>query len=211
MKTLTKEHQACVAVQDAPDVYSLGIGSDGWRALAPRVFVSDNYFDLAGMSQREKTLFFEAATVQEMFNPEHTGGVAGDDVVVYDIMTSEPMTDAELLSFAAAGNFASSNAGLGYQETIYGRIRHYIIDLDTAAWGSFILASDNQIGSLESTASDRIYTYRILNITGGTSATQINLYYARYIIRADAREEPDFQYLMRLRRSFELAQNHDED
>ncbi|NIQ90333.1 MAG: hypothetical protein GWN93_15420, partial [Deltaproteobacteria bacterium] len=69
----------------------------------------------------------------------------------------------------------------------------------------------NQIGSLESTASDRIYTYRILNITGGTAAAQINLYYARYIIRVQAKEEPDFQYLMRLRRSFELAQNHDED
>jgi hypothetical protein len=199
MKTLTKEHLLLAAVQDAPDIYSVGPGSIGWRSLAPRVFVSDTYFDLAGMAQREKTMFFEGAAVQEMFNPEHTGGAVGDDVVVFDIMTSEPMSDAELLGFAAAGNFANSSAGLGYQETIYGRIRH------------FMLASDNQIGSLESTASDRIYSYRILNITGGTVATQVNLYYGRHIIRAEAKEEAEYQYLMRLRRSYELQQSHDED
>ena len=146
-----------------------------------------------------------------MFNPEHTGGVAGDDVVVFDVMTSEPMTDAQLLGFVGGGNFASSSAGLGYQQTIYARVRHFIIDLDTAAWGSFVLASDNQLGSLEATASDRIYSYRILHITAGTSATQVNLYMARHIIRTEAKEEAEFRYLMRLRRSYELAQNHDED
>jgi len=211
VKTLTKEHFQCAAVQDAPDVYSLGAGSNGWRTLSPRIFVSDTFFDLAGMSQREKTLFFEAATVQDMFNPEHTAGSAGDGIVVYDIMTSEPMSDAQLIGFVGAGNFAVSSAGLGYQETIYARVRQFIIDIDTAAWGSFVLASDNQLGSLEATASDRIYSYRILFILNGNTTTQVNLYYGRHIIRAEAQEEQEFRYLMRLRRSYELAQNHDED
>jgi hypothetical protein len=211
MKTLTKEHQLCSANQDSPDNYSLGTASNGWRSLSSTIFVSDTFFDLAGMSQREKTMFFEGATVQEMYNPEHTAGAPGDDVVVFDIMTSEPMTDAQLIGFVGAGNFATSSAGLGFQETIYGRVRHYIIDLDTAAWGSFMLASDNQIGSLKATASDRIYSYRILYITGGTQATQVNVYYARHVISAEAKEEPEFQYLMRLRRSYELQQSYDED
>jgi hypothetical protein len=211
MKTLTKEHQICSAVQDNPDVYSLGTGTIGYRALSPRIFVSDTYFDLAGMSQREKTMFFEAATIQELYNPEHTGGVPGDDVVVFDIMTSEPMTDTQLVGFVGGGNFASSTSGLGYQQTIYARVRHFIIDLDTASWGSFVLASDNQLGSLEATASDRIYSYRILFITAGVSATKVNLYMARHIIRAEAKEEAEFRYLMRLRRSYELQQSHDED
>jgi len=211
VKTLTKEHFQCAAIQEAPNVYNIGTGSNGWRSLSPRIFVSDTYFDLAGMAQREKTLFFEGAAVQDMYNPEHANGVPGDSVVVFDIMTSEPMTDLELVGFVGAGNFAVSSAGLGYQETIYARVRQYIVDLDTASWGSFMLASDNQLGSLEATASDRIYTYRILFITNNTTATQINLYYGRHIIRAEAKEEQEFRYLMRLRRSYELAQNHDED
>lgn len=211
MKTLTKEHLLCSVNQDGPDIYSLGSASYGYRLLSPRTFASSTYFDLAGMSQREKTMFFEAATVQEFINPGHSNGVAGDNILVFDIMTSEPMTDTELIGFVGAGNFAISSAGLGYQQTIYGRVRSFLVDLDTAAWGSFILASENQIGSLEPTASDRIYSYRILYIAPGTTATQIDLYYARHIIRAEAKEEQEFRYLMRLRRSYELAQNHDED
>lgn len=207
-----KEISSCAIQQTAPDDYSLSV-ANGWRRLAgtTRVFVSDTFFDLGGMSQREKTMFFEGATVQEMFNPEHTGGVAGDDIVVYDIMSTFPMDDAQLISFVASGNFMQSSSGLGFEQTIYGRVRQFIIDLDTAAWGSFIAATDNQIGSLNASAGDRVYCYRMVHITGGTSITQLNMYYARYLLRTEAKEEAEYQYLMRLRKSYELQQSYDED
>lgn len=216
MKTLTKEHQIANVDQLAPSVFELqDTYVNGWRPLGDSIFVSDTYFDLAGMAQREKTLFFEGATVQEIYSPQHTEGQVGDNIVVWDVMTSEPMTDAELLSFTAVGNFATSQAGLGYQETIYARARHYLIDLDTAGWGSFILGSENQIGSLEATASDRIYTYRILYIVRFNIPVsplgKLQVFPARYIIRAEAKEEQEFRYLMRLRRSYELQQSYDED
>lgn len=205
MKTLAKEHSFVTLNQGLPDNWSVSSGSN-WRALSLQNFVSDTFFDLAGMSQREKTLFFEGATCQEFVNPSHTAGAAGDSIIVYDLMTSESLTDTEILSYVALGNFATSAAGIGYQETIYGRVRQYVVDLDTAAWGSFVLVSDNQIGSMESTASDRIYCYRIVNVGAPTAATDIVVNSARYLLRAEAKEEPDFQYLMRLRRSYELAQ-----
>jgi hypothetical protein len=211
MKTLTKEHSYVSLNQGAPNVWSVAAGSN-WRLVSPTTFVSDMFFDLAGMSQREKTLFFEGATCQEFLNPSHTGGAAGDAMAVFDIMTSQPITDNGLLQWAAFGNFATGASGVGYQETIYGRVRQYTIDLDTAAWGSFILVSDNQIGSLEATASDRIYCYRLVVIDAiGVSATDIVVNSARYLLRAEAKEEAEFQYLMRLRRSYELQQSHDED
>jgi len=210
MKTLTKQHSLVAIDQDSPNVWSVDSGSN-WRLLTPLNFVSDTFFDLAGMSQREKTLFFEGATCQDFLNPFHTDGTPGDSIVVHDLMTSTSLTDAELLQYIAFGNFADGAAGLTYNETIYGRIRQYTIDLDTAAWGSFILVSDNQIGSMEATASDRIYCYRLINVGAPAGATRIVVYPARYLLRAEAKEEPDFQYLMRLRRSYELQQSYDED
>jgi hypothetical protein len=215
MKTLTKEHQVVNILQTAPDAFVIDGQYGSWRALNNKVFASSSYFDLAGMSQREKTMFFEAATVQELYSPIHVDGQVGDNIVVFDIMTSEPMNDAELLSFAASGNFATSQAGLGYQETIYARVRHYLVDLDTASWGTFILGTENQLGSLEPTASDRIYTYRMiyvpkLNIPFSIPG-KLTVYYARHIIRAEAKEEAEYRYLMRLRRSYELQQSYDED
>lgn len=211
MKTLAKEHQFVKLNQGAPDLWTINQPVGGWRSLSPLNFVSDTYFDLAGLSQREKTLFFDGATVQEFLNPFHTGGQPGDSIVVYDLMTSEPLSDAELLQYIGLGNFANSGAGIGYQETIYGRVRQYAVDLDTAAWGFFMLFSDNQIGSLEATASDRVYCYRIVTIGAPTQATDITIISARYLLKAEAKEEAEFQYLMRLRRSFELAQSSDRD
>ena len=69
--------------------------------------------------------------------------------------------------------------------------------------------SDEQLGSLEPTASDRVYVYRVISITGGDGV--YNFYPVRFILRADAREEPEYQYLMRLKRSYELQQTLDRD
>ena len=210
MKTLSKEHSFLNINQNPPNVWSVDTSGE-WRTLSPLNFVSDTYFDLNGMSQREKTLFFEGASVQEFINPFHTGGAAGDSIIVYDLMCTTSLTDAEVLQYVALGNFMTSGAGIGFQETIYGRVRQYTVDLDTQAWGSFIQVSDNQIGSLEPTASDRIYCYRIVNVGSPTTATQIVLNQARYLLRAEAKEEADYEYIMRLKRSYDLQQSYDED
>ncbi len=210
MKTLSKEFSFVAIDQNNPNVWSVESGG-GWRMLTPNNFVSDSYFDLNGMSQREKTLFFEGASVQEDRAPFHASGAAGDSIIVYDLMCNTSLTDAEVLQYVALGNFMGSGAGIGFQETIYGRIRQYTIDLDTAAWGFFIQVSDNQIGSLEPTASDRIYCYRIINVGLPATATRIVLSSARYLLRAEAKEEADYEYIMRLKRSYDLQQSYDED
>ncbi len=211
MKTLAKEHQYVVLNQSPPNIWSIDTNVGQWRSLGPLNFVSETYFDLAGLSQREKTLFFDAATVQEFLNPSHTGGAAGDLIVVYDLMSTESLDDDELLQFIGLGNFANSSSGIGFQETIFGRVRQYAVDLDTADWGSFVLLADNQIGSLEATASDRIYCYRMVTIGAPTTASSIVVNSARYLLRAEAKEEAEYRYLMRLRRSYELQQTTDRD
>jgi hypothetical protein len=210
MKTLTKEFQFGTFDVEG-GVWSAAANASNWRMLTPTNAVASTYFDLAGMSQREKTMFFEAAAVQTMFNPFHTGGQAGDAIGVYDVMTSEPMNDAELIQFLGFGNFAEGQTNLGFQETIYAKLCEYVVDLDTAQWGKFVKVSENQIGSLEATASDRVYCYRLMTIGQPIAATRIVLYPVRYILRAEPKEEAEYQYLMRLRRSYELQQSYDED
>jgi len=52
----------------------------------------------------------------------------------------------------------------------------------------------------------RIYFFDNNNADGTMGTSPV-----RYLLRAEAKEEEEFRYLMRLRRSYELAQNHDED
>jgi hypothetical protein len=214
MKTLAKEHGILSVNQATPasGVFTITVGN-GWRPItgSTRAFISETYFDLAGMSQREKTLFIEAATVQEVAPAVLTAGAAGDGFLMADIMTSEPMTDVQALNFATQGNFAHVSCGLGFQETIFGRIELFAKDIDTATWPYPLRLSSNQLGSLQATASDRIYSYRVVNIDGNSAATDFAFSGVRHLINAVAKEEPDYQYLMRLRRSYELQQSHDED
>ena len=95
MKTLSKEFSFVAIDQNNPNVWSVESGG-GWRMLTPNNFVSDSYFDLNGMSQREKTLFFEGASVQESIAPFHASGAAGDSIIVYDLMCTTSLTDAEV-------------------------------------------------------------------------------------------------------------------
>lgn len=217
MKTLQKEHQFVVITRvDGQQLWNISDTDGSWKAITPAGFVcSQTYFDLAGMTMREKTLFFKSAFVQDFRNPSHTSGAVGDTITLIDLMTSSPLTDAELSGFAINGNFAgltsAATSGLTFDQTIYARVREYVVDVDTLAWGSFVQVSDNQLGSMSPTASDRVYSYRMFFPGTPATAATITLLPARHVLSADVKDEAEFEYLMRLKRSYELQQSYDED
>ena len=213
MKTLAKEHGLGLFTQTSPGNWELaGANSTGyWELVGTGIFVSSTYFDLAGMSMEEKTLFFEAAGTQAALPPAGTAAaVAGDALVIADLMTTSPLTPLEAANAGVFGNFPP--APLSFQETVYGRIDSWVVHLDTGTWGSYTLTNSEQIGSMMPTASDRVYSYRVVNMGAVAPAeTAITLSAARHILKAVAKEEPDHEYMMRLLRSYQLQQEPDVD
>jgi len=218
MKVMTKEHGfIIVSLGGAPNQYAIGDTAGNWtQPVVPQgVFHSSTYFDLAGLTLEEKTLFFKGATVQQLGNPSITSGAAGDACLIFDIMTSSPMTADELTSFNNNANFAGVSptvtSGLTFDQTIYARRREYVVSVDLAAWGSMQLVSDDQLGSMNPTASDRVYSYRMVIVSLAGTNKDVQVLGSRQILSAEAREEPEFQYLMRLKRSYELQNEPDVD
>lgn len=214
MKTLAKEHNPFTATRD-PGTGNWDLteaGSGGWtQPFANQgVFLSSTYFDLAGMSLDEKTLFFKGALVQDVLNPSTVGSVPGDSIGVVDLMSVRPLSDTEVFNFLINGNLSGPGSStLTYHETVYGRIQQFVTTVDTAAWGSMSLLSSNQLGSMNPTASDRIYSYRLISAAG--TLTSLTGYGCRHLLAAEAKEEPEFEYLMRLKRSYELQNEPDVD
>ena len=210
MKTLVKE-TGLLNVDKAGPAFTPQL-YQGWRQIIPngQIFVHETYFDLAGMSMEEKTLFFDGAAVQDLQNPSCTGGAAGDLCLVSDIMSALPLSDANLQTFVAFGNMQEA-AFPTFDQTIYARNRVFVVDVDFSASGYFNLLSDNQLGSLSPTASDRIYVYRLVVFGANNTGTNISVFPARFLLQMTAREEPDFEYIMRLKRSYDLQQSYDED
>ena len=213
MKTLAKEHSIGVFNQTSPENWELvPANSTGyWELVGTGIFVSSTYFDLAGMSMEEKTLFFEAAGTQSALPPAGSAAaVAGDAIVIADLMTTSPLTSFEAAQVGVFGNFPP--APLSFQETVYGRIDSWVVHIDTGNWGSYTLTNSEQIGSLMPTASDRVYSYRVVNFAGvAPTETTVTLSAARHLLRAVAKEEPDHEYMMRLLRSYQLQQEPDVD
>jgi len=219
MKTLAKYHSPLLVDQQAPGVWTFDTGfsgfNDNWRQAGALTgfFVSENYFDLAGMAMDEKTLMFEGMTTQSAGNSLFAGGQAGDSCVVYDIMTSIPVDFDKASTRNALLNFGLGfPAGtLNFEHVLYQRRRRYTLDLDTAA-AFLLIAEDDQSGSMMPTASDRIYTYRVVQFYDiSATVTQASLTGVRHLISSMAKEEPTYEYLMRLKRSYDLQQEPDVD
>jgi len=211
MKTLAKEIPV-LAVDKLGPVYTLQPSVYGWEQTTPgsQIFVARTYFDLAGLTMDDKTLFFEAAGIQEALNPATSPAAAGNGAIVVDIMSNKPLTNDEALASLIYGNMIGQvNANLTFDQTIYMRHRTFNTDIDNQAGGYMIVLVDNQLGSMSPTASDRIYVTRVVSFGGGDGA--YNVYPVRYLLRAQAKEEPEYEYLMRLKRSYELQQRFDRD
>jgi len=212
MKTLTKEH-GILSITQTGGVWDFTTGgsiSNGWRRVGAGVFISDNYFDLAGMTIEDKTLFFEAAGVQDVLSPSLFNAAPGDAITMMDIMTTTPLTDTELSLFALYGN-TSGNSRASFENTIYGRVNQWVQHIDTATFTGMTLTNSNQLGSMMPTASDRIYSYRVLVPAVPMVGDKLDITPSRHILRARAKEEPTHEYIMRLLRSYQLQQEPDVD
>ena len=210
VKTLAKQFDLLqVTKSGGPFTLDSGVANSGWRASGPTVFINDTYFDLAGLSMDAKTLFFEAAGMQEPYAIASAAATAGNGAVVMDLMTTSPLSDEELVQALIFANLDGSK--LSFEQTVYFRYRVMSYNLDNVAATYMITTSDNQLGSLEPTASDRIYCYRVVSMGANNANGTYTTGGARYLLKATAKEEPEFEYLMRLKRSYDLQNEPDVD
>lgn len=210
MKALSKEHSYGVfAYSPGPGTIDVLEGGN-WEQInqgGNHYAVSQTYFDMAGMTLEEKTLFIEAAAVQEGSNFEITGPT-GAKLWVYDLITSIPFDVSEWNYRMGLGFTQTLSGALNFEHVLYGRFRLFANDVDFAGTTPVLVTSDT-FGSGQPTNSDRLYSYRIL-VPFGTVAGFV-VPPARHLILAQAKEEAQYAQLMRMMRSYELQQSHDED
>jgi len=215
MRILKKEFSLCAYTTDPQGNFGVFLDpATDWQKFGPNNFFtigSESYIDLAGMSQEEKTVAFNAITVQGTWPPSVQGAnvQTGAQVIVHDVITSIPI-NLENVQETILYGFGQIGSDIDYQHVIYNRTQIFAIDLDFA--GVFpILAHTSQTGSGEPTASDRLYCYRFVNwsaeLTGGT----ITIFPARHVIEAGISKESELEYIYRLKRSYDLQQSYDND
>lgn len=205
MKALAKEHSYVVFNYDPATRTITFTEGSGWEQKQAGLFdyaVSEVQFDMAGMTHDDKTLFFEAITVQEPSDYKMTGGT-GERIKVIDLITSIPFDVTTWYSGLGIGFAGEQTGGLNFEHVIYARWRLFANDLDFAGLTPVQVTGDT-FGSGQPTNSDTLYSYRIIvpsNLVGTVSAGP-----ARHLILADTKEEQEYVRIMRMLRSYELQQ-----
>lgn len=218
MKRLIKQIEASTWTWEleAPNLWALTQNGD-WEVLSASAnnisaISTVHYIDLAGMSQREKTLFLKGLRIDYQVVPSMTDAVVGDYLDLAFLVTDHIPKQVDFVGPGFAYSQLNAENCALFQQDIWKTT------VDTSAWSSYTqMTARVQHGMMDSTASDRIY-FRIYMQVGTrkigpstSTLTNVTVPGFRLVLDVDAKEEPDFQYLMRLRRSYELQQQPDVD
>jgi hypothetical protein len=217
MKQLLKQIEACAFSYGAGPLWTLTQNGEytdiNLSANAPRAVALNQYIDLAGMSQREKTMFIESLRIDLQAPPSATDATPGDSIQISVLVTDIPATT---VSFVGPG-FAYTD--LNAENCALALIQTWMFTQDTASWStSPTLWNQTTNGMMTATASDRLYlSVYVQPLTKKIGAApvstidNITIPGLRLVVNVEAKEEEEYRYLMRLRRSYELQQEPDVD
>ena len=195
------------------------------RRTSAGLYVQEQKIDLSGYVQSDLTVGFRRSFEQDgsfdsiywaVYNPNT------DPVYETVIISSVPFNDDQLLSaiisspgFTPTSNPALDHGNFNRSHIIHGSYRvHYANSVIGAGGfatpGNAALTPlvDNSFSSLEPTAADCLYCYRAFsfpNPDATSGISQLAMSPKRVILDAFTVEEPDLEYMMRLKRSYELA------
>jgi len=200
----------------------------GWVSILgePGAFWYENKIDLSGYSLQEKTIYPRAVICQEnqgYVNSDErppiapsTTDIAQGTLIAWDFISSIPIDIEDIWVQAIAGNLGPY-FGIGgflggsdeWTALQYGRFRHYIANQTLSGMSNnpLVCVVDNTFGSMQPTASDVLYCYRMVMFDAVPTKKNAAVFCPpmRLVIPSDIGTEDDLEYMMRLKRSYELA------
>ncbi|AXH79238.1 MAG: hypothetical protein [Circular genetic element sp.] len=198
------------------------------NSITDRLVYSEAKIDLSGYIQSDLTVGFRRSFEQkgssEFIQWAKSYDGSTDYVVETVIISSVPMNNAQITA-SVVGSPGFTNYGLSGLEwgnfnrehIIHGSYKLYYANsvIGSGAFSNdgtatLLPAIDNYFSSLEPTAADCLYCYRIIyapvpGANPGDGVQNITIPPMRVILDAFTVEEPDLEYMMRLKRSYELA------
>lgn len=215
MKTLVKPILP-IGANLAGDTWELSGASGAQQRILQQfpqycTFVQSTYFDLAGMTIEDETLFFRFVNVQRSAPPAIQNGATADYISEIILLTTTPLNDTDLLTVSAVG---PNQTILNFEQIVFCSNRQYSKTINEGTLATPVLMHNEVMAGARASATDRIYLYRIGSVVaateglGVTTGTLPNVY---VVLSVDAKEEPEYQYLMRLQRSYELQNEPDRD
>lgn len=181
------------------------------------LFLFETNIDLSGYALESKTFFpyssFEqrAAEVSANFGDDTSSRNIQDIIIVSSVplqtdQASMSQIIGQLPGFSNLNLFGGTYFRLNRDPLIHQHKLTFSHDSTTSTIGGssvYRITSDISAGSLEPTAADLLYCYRIISSSAKDGGVFMPA--ARVLIPGTISTEPTLEYMMRLKRSYELA------
>lgn len=178
--------------------------NNGWQVVdgINGIVAQREYFDLSGYNRKSLTTFMQGVELQ------YPGPMAGDDtaMTIMEVLSTEFISDAELARvLAVPGPFSGpgfSISTMNQEQIIYARMRLYILNNTTTPIIPTLFSSD-EWGTCAAATSDKLHITRVVNM--GSFNTTAYIPDVNVVLAAIITKEKELPFLMRQKRSYELA------
>jgi hypothetical protein len=175
--------------------------------------IAESSIDLTGYAMEDLTFatfetMYQDAGIYSTTDGAGTAPGASTKLEVMELITDVPLSRDELLVTAEAmgvtvpGQIDSTQ---DFSQVIYGNYRLYVPNNTLGLIGYMQMIQSSGFGSKEPTASARLYCYRIIRCLTAADGDLLNLPSCRVGLSGRMYREDDLPYMMRLKRSYELA------
>ena len=209
-RTITTEHTSLVGqYANATSTWS---GLNGWTQINPNLLFHEASVDLSGYAMEDLTMYVEELGLQDpgIYSFIAGAGATYSGIQVLDLITSVPMTEDDLTSLQ--NNATVIGPGMlgsvqNFEQIVLGTYRFFTPNSLIAYPGYQQLARTQRFDSGEPNASDKLFSYRIvILLTDDLDDNSVLLVPAcRQLVGSRFFKEEFLHYMMRLKRSYELA------
>jgi len=168
------------------------------------------YIDVAGYTADDLTLFPMGVTLQDpgSYKVERAGAVPPNvPLQVLDIITTEVLSMDEVLAWVTANTMPGMlGTTHDWTQIIWGQYRTFMGQVTFATNATeFLAASGSLFGSGSPSTADKLHCYRFILLPGSQALDVVDIPASRFILSAVIAPEDEKAFLMRQKRSYELA------
>ena len=181
-----------------------------WQEIGADLYVHESTIDIAGLTKLEDTFYPLSGDVQR---GAVSMGLCDGFLTEWILVTAYPI---ELRSpYVTNLNMWNHLPGqlrgtTEFQNIMWGREWVYTRNTTLVQnWG--VQVHTSMLGSGEPSNADKLYVYRVVRLTAPIAGGSTEIPAARLLLSGQVREEAEYSQIMRMRRSYELAQETDVD
>jgi len=180
--------------------------ASGWTGTGLNdLIMFESYFDTSGYTSDDMTLFPMGALLQDP--GRYTSTNPNVPMQVLDIISQVRMSMTDvygwIVSNAMPGMLGTT---VEWTQVLWGQYRTLLGQASFQSAGTeFLAASAGLFGSGSPSTAQKLYCYRFIIMPNSQELDQISIPASRFVLNAIIAEEDDKAFLMRQKRSYELA------